>query len=37
MLRATVNKIGEVIAMIARLHAASLAPHDALPIVADST
>lgn len=34
VLRATANKIGEVIAMIARLHAASLAPHSQLPMVA---
>ncbi len=32
-LRATANKIGEVIAMIARLHAASRAPYVALPTV----
>ncbi|HEU4374399.1 MAG TPA: FUSC family membrane protein [Telluria sp.] len=34
VLRATSHKISEVIAMIARLHAASLAPHGALPTVA---
>ena len=35
-LRATVNKIGEVIAMIARLHDASRAPYGALPMVPQS-
>jgi uncharacterized membrane protein YccC len=35
-LRATSNKIREVIAMIARLHAASQAPHGALPMVPHS-
>jgi uncharacterized membrane protein YccC len=35
-LRATVNKIGEVIAMIARLHAASQASQGALPMVPHS-
>jgi uncharacterized membrane protein YccC len=35
-LRATSNKIREVIAMIARLHAASQAPHGVLPIVPHS-
>jgi uncharacterized membrane protein YccC len=33
VLRATSNKIREIIAMIARLHAASLAPHGTLPKV----
>lgn len=33
-LRATANKIGDVIAMIGRLHAASQAPQGALPMVA---
>jgi uncharacterized membrane protein YccC len=32
VLRATSNKISDVIAMIARLHAASEAPHGALPV-----
>jgi uncharacterized membrane protein YccC len=36
VLRATVNKIGEVIAMIARLHAASREPWGALTMVPES-
>jgi uncharacterized membrane protein YccC len=36
VLRATRNKIGETIAMIARLHAASQAPQGALPIAPDT-
>jgi uncharacterized membrane protein YccC len=36
VLRATSNKIGDMIAMIARLHAATRAPHDALPMVANA-
>jgi uncharacterized membrane protein YccC len=36
VLRGTSNKIREMIAMIARLHAASLAPHHALPMVANA-
>jgi uncharacterized membrane protein YccC len=35
-LRATVNKIREVVAMIARLHAASREPRAALPLVPES-
>jgi uncharacterized membrane protein YccC len=36
VLRATSHKINEMIAMIARLHAASLAPHGALPALASA-
>jgi uncharacterized membrane protein YccC len=36
VLRATFNKIRDMIAMIAQLHAASQAPHDALPMVANA-